>query len=387
MWELYRRFPRWSVAFAVGEHARREEFDAGHSFDVERLPLSFPHWGLANWTGLFRYAAMFRRLSRFSSMHAVRRWHCGKCLPEGLLAWFLKKWRNIPYACYVHGEELTLARLGRELTWHTSRVLKGADFLVANSNHTRDILVSDWKIPLDRVRLLHPGVDTARFVPSPRSNEVRERLGWTDRTVLLTAGALQKRKGQDMMIRALKQIREQIPDILYSIVGEGWERRYLLGLVKEEGVEAHVQFRGVPSDDELIACYQQCDLFALPNRQVGWDFEGFGMVLLEAQACGRPVLAGRSGGTADTMREGETGRLADCTSPELLGRAVVDLLADKPLLLSMGEAGRRWVEAEFDWSVLCEKAAQILDLPAPHELPEPFPAEKPLAVGTAGDRG
>ena len=83
----------------------------------------------------------------------------------------------------------------------------------------------------------------------------------------------------------------------YAIAGEGWELAYLQDLVRDLNVADLVQFCKVVSDDELIRCYQQCDLFALPNRQVGWDFEGFGIVLLEAQACGRAVIAGRSGGS------------------------------------------------------------------------------------------
>ena len=97
------------------------------------------------------------------------------------------------------------------------------------------------------------------------------------------------------MIRALPRIRQSIPRILYSICGEGWERPYLEDLVRQHAVEESVEFRGTPKDGELLSCYQQCDLFALPNRRQGWDFEGFGIVLLEAQACGRPVLAGADG--------------------------------------------------------------------------------------------
>src|SRR4029453_2663396 len=126
---------------------------------------------------------------------------------------------------------------------------------------------------------------------------VRKELGRTGRQVVLTVGALQKRKGQDMMIRALPAIRRRCPDVLYAMIGEGWERPYLDKLVADHGVGDLVQFRGTPTDDEMIRCYQQCDLFALPNRQVGWDLEGFGIVLIEAQACGKPVVAGTSGGT------------------------------------------------------------------------------------------
>ena len=126
-------------------------------------------------------------------------------------------------------------------------------------------------------------------------------------------------------------------------------------LVEELNVSDNVSFAGEISDAELIRAYQQCDLFVLPNREVDGDFEGFGMVLLEAQACGRPVLAGDSGGTAETMKRGETGLIVDCTSPEPLAEAVIDLLSNPTRLEQMGEAARTWVLERFDWSALAHR--------------------------------
>ena len=100
--------------------------------------------------------------------------------------------------------------------------------------------------------------------------------------MVLTVGRLQKRKGQDQMIRAMPAWCESVPNVLYSIVGDGEERQALEELVLSESVTEHVQFAGEIGDEGLLQCYQQCDLFALPNRQVGQDIEGFGMVLLEA---------------------------------------------------------------------------------------------------------
>jgi phosphatidylinositol alpha-1,6-mannosyltransferase len=177
--------------------------------------------------------------------------------------------------------------------------------------------------------------------------------------VILTVGALQKRKGQDMLIRALPAIRHRCPDVLYSIAGEGWERPSLESLVAECDVADLVQFRGMPGDAELVACYQQCDLFALPNRRVGWDFEGFGIVLLEAQACGKPVIAGRSGGTAETIDPSRTGEIVDCDAPDLLAGLAADLLQDDTRRERMGTLARQWVVEHFAWDVLSRQAADL----------------------------
>jgi len=90
----------------------------------------------------------------------------------------------------------------------------------------------------------------------------------------------------------MDQILRAQPNLLYVIIGDGEQRAYLEQLIRERRLQDSVQLRINCDDEDLIHCYQQCDLFALPNREVNGDFEGFGMVLLEAQACGRPVLAG-----------------------------------------------------------------------------------------------
>jgi phosphatidylinositol alpha-1,6-mannosyltransferase len=298
--------------------------------------------------------------------------HSGRCLPEGLMALALRMWAGVPYACYVHGEDVTMATTSRELRWLVRRVLHGAAFLIANSRNTEDLLREEWQVPADRVRMLHPGVDTARFVPARRDPEVRARLGWRDRPVVLTVGRLQRRKGHDRMIAALGSIRRSIPDVLYAIAGDGEERADLEEQVRFEGQSDHVQFLGEVGDEDLIHCYQQCDLFALPNRRVGVDIEGFGMVLVEAQACGKMVVAGTSGGTAETMRIPETGRVVDCERPEPLADLVAGLLADPGLLAASGAAARRWVVKNFDWDTLSRRAEHVFRYePCAREVPSP----------------
>jgi phosphatidylinositol alpha-1,6-mannosyltransferase len=211
------------------------------------------------------------------------------------------------------------------------------------------------------VQVLHPGVDTTRFVPAARDPAVREQLGWGDRPVVLTVGRLQQRKGHDMLIQALPTVRRRIPDVLYAIVGDGEERAALEKLAHKQQVDWHVQFHGEVDDAGLIRCYQQCDLFALPNRREGSDIEGFGMVLLEAQACGRPVLAGDSGGTAETMHVPETGRIVACDRPEPLADVLSELLSQPDELNRTGEAGRRWVVEQFDWEALTRQAERLFE--------------------------
>jgi phosphatidylinositol alpha-1,6-mannosyltransferase len=358
-WEIYRRLPREDYVIAAGEDPRQLEFDRTHDLRVIRLPLTMQAWGVCSRAGLRGYWRTVRRLRTVVREEGIKYVHCSRCLPEGVMALALKWWCGIPYSCYVHGEDVNCASTSRELRWLVRRVLRGAEFVVPNSCNTARILAEEWDLPDEQIRLLYPGVDTNRFVPAARCPETRARLGWHDRPVVLTVGRLQKRKGHDQMILALSQIRKALPNVLYAIVGEGEEREPLQELLQREGLQKHVQFLGEVGDEELIRCYQQCDLFALPNRQVGRDIEGFGMVLLEAQACGKPVIAGASGGTAETMRIPETGRVVNCDGPRDLAALVVELLQDPEHLAKMGRAARPWVVERFDWEALSRQAAQL----------------------------
>lgn len=358
-WEIYRRLPRADYAFAVGQDPRQTDFDRTHDLRTCRIPLAMKAWGIRSLSGLWGYARGLRHLRRLAKAEGVHVVHCGRCLPEGVMALALKWTRRIPYVCYVHGEDVGTASTSREQTWLVRRVLAGAEFLIANSHNTERLLREEWQIPPERIVVLHPGVDTNYFHPADRNPAVRARLGWGDRPVLLTVGRLQKRKGHDVLIQALAEVRRHVPGVLYAIVGEGEEASFLRGLVKELGLDDQVQFLGEISDADLLHCYQQCDLFVLPNRQVGKDVEGFGMVLLEAQACGRPVVAGASGGTAETMRIPETGEIVPCEGPDELATLLASLLTDRPRLERMGAAARSWVVEQFDWAALSRQAERI----------------------------
>jgi phosphatidylinositol alpha-1,6-mannosyltransferase len=130
--------------------------------------------------------------------------------------------------------------------------------------------------------------------------------------------------------------------------------------VVDEGLVDSVRIHGELDEPTLLEAYQQCDLFALPNVELDGDFEGFGMVLLEAQACGRPVIAGASGGTREAMVDGETGLLVDCAERGALAAALARLLDSSVERGVMGGRGRRWA-SRFDWEVIAPAAVALWD--------------------------
>ena len=356
---IYRRLPREAFAIAAGAHPDAPAFDAARTLRVTRLPLEMRNRGVASFGSIRHYFRTARAVRRLCRAEGVRMTHAARPLSEGLVARLVKLRTGIPYCCFSHGEDINIARTSRELSWLTRRVLNGATAVFPSSAFARDLLRRDWGVPDAKMHLLHPGVDCSYFVPAARTDEARARFGWVGRTVVLTAGRLQRRKGHDVFIEVVARLKERFPNLLYAIVGSGEERERLDALVKRHNVSAHVQFAGALDDAGLLAAYQQCDLFALPNRAVGNDVEGFGMVLLEAQACGRPVLAGASGGTAETLTPGETGVLVPCDGPDEPAAALAALLSDPARLERMGTAARARMEVTFDWPARAAEAARV----------------------------
>ena len=372
-WEIYRRMPRAQFTIAAGHDSGADTVDATHQMDVVRLPLTLADWGLTSISSLKAYWRAFWDLARLAKARRIDRIHCGRCVPEGWIALGLKRVYGIPFDCYVHGEDANAASSGaadgvlssRQLRWMTKQVMRQADGFIANSRNSARIVIDQWGVPSDRVRLLHPGCDTKYFVPAAPDRAVRDALNWGGRPVIVTAGRLQKRKGQDMLIRALATVRQAVPDVLVAIIGDGEEHAALQALTIAEGQQEHVLFMGKISDEMLKQSYQQADVFVLANRQIGTDIEGFGMVLLEAQACGTPVVAGASGGTAETMKPGETGYVVPCEEPHELAKTLIEMLTNPARLEHMGRAAREWVVNRFEWDSLAQHAAGMFGVELP----------------------
>ncbi len=394
-WEIYRRMPKSQFTLAVGDDPHASDVDRTHDLDIVRLPLTLTDWGMASPSSFAAYWRAFWAVAQVVKDRGIERIHCGRCVPEGWMALGLKLLYGIPYDCYVHGEDANAASSGhadgvlssRQLRFMTKLVLQNVDRVIANSHNSARIVREQWNVPANRVQLLHPGCDTNYFVPAQPSREIRDQLGWGGRPVIVTAGRLQKRKGQDTVIRALSTVRQAVPDVLFAIIGDGEERESLKALTVAEGQQEHVLFMGKVSDEVLKQSYQQADLFVLANRQIGTDIEGFGMVLLEAQACGTPVVAGASGGTAETMSQDETGYVVPCDEPNELAALLIQLLSNPARLDAMGKAARQWVETQFDWDVLAQQAAEMFgapwSAPARRSLPLSAGSEARTAAGVS----
>jgi phosphatidylinositol alpha-1,6-mannosyltransferase len=358
-WELYSRLPQGHYHVLAGEDPTAAKFDAQASLNIIRENLTSSEWGVVSVRGLRFYLSRAWRVKKLIKRDKITAIHCGRVLPEGVIAWLINILTGIPYTCYVHGEDLETAQSSREQYFICGQVIKRAKNIICNSQNSANIVAKFGAKAIEKTLVLHPGVDSDTFVPKSKDEATLSSLGWLDKKVVLTVGRLQARKGQDMMIRAIPEIIKYIPNFIYAVVGDGECKDELISLVKKLKLKDYVQFFSEISDKDMISCYQQCDLFILPNRTINQDIEGFGMVLVEAQSCSKPVVAGDSGGTKETMLVGETGLVIDATEPQNIVTAVVGLLKDEKKLMEMGEKGREHVVQSLDWKASVLKAKEL----------------------------
>jgi len=245
---------------------------------------------------------------------------------------FCQRWLGCRMINYIHGEEITTETSSRSFQRNRSRYLRQADGVVAVSNFTRQALIDLMRVDPEKIELITNGVDLNRFHPEPKSESLLQRYGLAGKQVLLTVGRLIPRKGFDMVLKALPQILEHCPDAHYLIVGEGPYRRDLERLVEEGNLKDHVTFSGRISEEELNAHYCLCDLFLMPNRELSdHDTEGFGLVFLEANACGKAVIGGRAGGVVEAVRDGENGLLVEGNDEQAIATITIRLLSNVEL--------------------------------------------------------
>ena len=353
---VYARLPGAEVTVLTDGHSGDEPVRRGPLM-VHCVSMQAPDWGLLRPSCFRRHWRLTQEIRRLTPPGGLV--HCGRGLPEGLSARLAQLTGGAPYVCWTHGEELGFASTSRELTWLTRRVLAGARGVIANSMNSKRLLVEKWQLPDRRVHVVHPGVDAERFHPAPNGEDLRARFAKPEDVVFLSVGRLQRRKGHDTVIAALPAVRRILPQIRYVIVGDGPERGSLQEQARQTGVADITHFVGAVPEVDLPRWYRASDVFVLPNRAEGVDFEGFGIVFLEAAASGLPVVGGRSGGVPETMIEGETGRLVGGTDSNELAGVMGELARMPEQRARFGRAGRERVVADFSWA---RAAARVADL-------------------------
>ncbi|GGS70715.1 glycosyltransferase family 4 protein [Streptomyces violaceus] len=350
--------PQQLVVYASTWKRGREGVEATAAFDAEQ-PFTVVR---DRTTMLLPTPAVTRRAVGLLREHGCTSVWFGAAAPLGLMAPALRDAGAERLVATTHGHEAGWAQLpaARQLL---RRIGDSTDAITYLGEYTRSRIAGALS-PQAAARMaqLPPGVDEKTFHPDSGGDEIRARLGLTDRPVIVCVSRLVRRKGQDTLIRAMPRILAAEPDAVLLIVGGGPYEGDLRKLAQETGVAASVRFTGAVPWSELPAHYGAGDVFAMPcrTRRGGLDVEGLGIVYLEASATGLPVVAGDSGGAPDAVLDGETGWVVRGGSPADAADRIITLLGDTELRRRMGERGRAWVEEKWRWDLLAEKLRTLL---------------------------
>lgn len=305
--------------------------------------------------------ATLRAIWRIKRTEAIGILCVGELVAGGWLAGACRLLFGLKTLIYVHGEEISTRTQYDQGGRRRRRVLRAADGIVAVSRFTRDALVDVFGVPPAKIELISNGVDLARFGPLPRRDDLIGRYGLRGNPVLLTVGRLYARKGMDRVIESLSEVRQRIGDIRYLIVGEGSYRPTLETLVAQHGLGNHVIFAGAVPAHELAAHYALGDVFIMANREMpDGDTEGFGLVLLEANACGLPVIAGKAGGSVDAVTDQLNGLVVDGDDSAAIAAAIIGLFQDDALRQRL-RAGGIQVARGSGWDHRVEHFLRVCD--------------------------
>lgn len=315
------------------------EFDVGHPNHVHRLPLKRSPWVKPE--SLFMYLRLLWKSLWLSLGHPFAAVMAGRALPEGLVAWVVGRLRGSKVVIYAHGEELTGWGRGRKFQTMCF-ALRHADKVLANSDFTRDTLISLIGVRPEQIVMAFPTVDGNRFRPGLPFQDLRVSIGLQPgQRLVLSVGRLQRRKGFDNVVRSLPGLVARGFDVHYAIVGIGEDRDYLTAIANELGVSERLHLLGHIEPTDLPRWYNACDLFAMPNRDIDGDTEGFGIVYLEANACAKPAIAGVTGGTGSAVVDGLNGLRVAGDDVRAVEAGIARLLADDEEAKRLGAAGRQ----------------------------------------------
>lgn len=255
-------------------------------------------------------------------------------LPAGYGALLARK----PYTVILHGLDIILASKNRWKRYLAKKILDRAEHIVVNSRATGKLLRKSLG------DLYNYEIEYPLIAPLPPP-EKDLKADFPDKKIILSLGRLVKRKGQEKIIRLMPKILQEIPNAIFIIAGGGPERANYELLITNYKLQNHVFLAGKVKESELPDLYSACDVFVVPSLPSKDDWEGFGIVCLEAAYFGKPVVVTNAGGLPEAVEDGKTGYVAK-DDEELLEKILM-LLKDNELARKMGEAGQTRVKDMF----------------------------------------
>jgi phosphatidylinositol alpha-1,6-mannosyltransferase len=365
MGEIAHRYPRGELLVSTGQH--RDSLETDGRFPgtiIDRLPISTR--SLHGFAGLMFWS---RRVMSLVRAHKPRFAWADSVRPAAYPAKWAHERLGMQYGVLVHGgdllKELHAIHHKPFARKSAKALLRSAAAVVANSHWTREQAQKVLReLGLDpqaeRVKVVPLGTDPAQFRPGLDTREVRDRYRLNSGRWALTVARLESYKGIDTALRAVARVRKDGITLQYAVVGAGKQREAFRKLARSLKIADAVRFLGAVPDDDLPALYNAADVYLGVSRHTErTHVEGFGVALAEASACGLPVIAGRSGGLAEAVQDGETGLVVDPDDADSVVSALARVLGDELFARRLGQAGRKAVETYYNWDRVIRDLREI----------------------------
>lgn len=354
VYEIVRRFDPTSITVLTSDCTGAPTFDAQQPYEVVRSKQKV----------LLPTPETLKLARKIIISKKVTRVVFGAAAPLGLLANQLRELGVEKIIAFTHGHEAGWAK-----TPVTKQLLRkignDVDVLTYLTEYTKQEISKGLSAQaVLNMRQLLPAVDAQLFNPNNKAqgNELRKQAGFANRPVLVSVSRLMARKGHDMLIQAMPELKKQIPNLGLIIVGDGSYREHLTKLTAKLDLQADIYFTGKVPYADLPAWYTAGDVFAMPcrTRVAGWDVEGLGIVYLEASASGLAVVAGDSGGAPEAVAQGKSGYVVSGSDEKELISRILELFENEKLRTEMGQYGRNWVVENWTWEKSVHRLTQLL---------------------------
>lgn len=358
---LAKRLDPAKLLVLADEQDGAENFDKKQRYRTVRAKFLYPSkWIWPRWLPLLKKTEQLVKQEKIEHILA------GQVLPIGTAAMISAQKFDLSYSVCTYGLDIELPKHNPRHRRAMKKVLDNAARIFTISDDTKRRMV-ELGIPEKKIIKITPGLDLAEFLPpaeqlTRQTERLRQRYNLRGKKVILTIGRLVARKGQDTVIKALPAILKEEPLAHYVVAGGGEYEAALKESVRQLNLSDHVTFTGKFKEEEKAAWYNLCDVFAMVSRvEKETDIEGFGIVYLEANALGKPVVAGRSGGVEDAVVGNQTGILIqDPTDTAETAQAILKLLHDHEQARRLGQQGKKRVANDFNWDNLAKRLSTYL---------------------------
>lgn len=306
---------------------------------------------------ILKWIPAYFRLKKYLKANQIDHIIVGNILPIGTIALMLKKKFKFKYSIILHGTDIAYAQKQARKKKLADKIIKNADRIICNSSNTKDLLIKySSQDAGNKALVVNPGINLDVKVNEKLRNKIKSKINADKNIVLFSISRLIKRKGVDRTIQAFRNLINYLPNATYFIGGTGPDEEYLKEIRNElSSVRSRIHFLGKITEEAKWAWLDLCDMFVLPIREEEENFDGFGIVYIEANLMGKAVIAGKSGGIRDAVEDNVNGILVDPNNIDEITNAIIQLAQDEELRNQLGQTGKERAIQNFNWKNQIEK--------------------------------